>query len=507
MLETLATDHPNAIALDDLTRRRTWLELVERSRRVAHLLHDDIGLGPDDHAALLMSNRIEAVEIVLGALLAGVWLTPINHHLLGDEIAYVLEDSGGRVLFVDDEHLQLVPGSFSGQILLAGASPEDALEHALERASAEPIPPDGPAGGTMIYTSGTTGRPKGVKRARAASLGDAVEAARAYGASIGLDGHGPHLVTGPLYHAAPLLFAVYDLLSGAPLIVMPRWDEKVFLDLVAKRHVTHTHLVPTMFVRLLRLDEAERETLYPSSLKLVLHGAAPITPEVKRRMIGWWGEVLVEYWGGSESGVATLASTQQWLEHPGTVGRPTPSYEVFAVDESGRRLGAGEIGDLYCRHKHLPQVFEYHNAPEKTAEAYLEPGVFTLGDIGRVDAEGYVYLADRRSHTIISGGVNIYPAEIEAVLCQHPAVADAAVFGIPDVEWGESVKAVIELNGGWQPGDELSGEIIAFCRERLAAYKAPRSIGFEDELPRNPSGKLMVRRLRERYWRGRGRSI
>jgi len=503
MLEKFATAHPNEIALDDLSRRRTWAELLGRSRRIAHLLRDDLGLGPDDHAALLMGNRVEAVEIVLGALFAGIWLTPINHHLLGDEVAYVLEDSGARVLFVDEQHLALVPSSFDGQCFIAGES----LEEALARASAEALPADGPGGGTMIYTSGTTGRPKGVKRARAASLGEAVETARAYGASIGLDGHGPHLVTGPLYHAAPLLFAIYDLLAGAPLIIMPSWDEKLFLDLVAGRRVTHTHLVPTMFVRLLRMDAAEREAFDSSSLELVLHGAAPITADVKRRMIEWWGEILVEYWGGSESGVATLASSQQWLEHPGTVGKPTPSYEVFAGDDDGHRLGPGEIGDLYCRHKRLPRVFEYHNAPEKTAEAYLEPGVFTLGDIGRVDAEGYVYLADRRSHTIISGGVNIYPAEIEAVLCQHPAVADAAVFGIPDAEWGESVKAAIQLNGGWQPSDEVAGEIIAFCRQSLATYKAPRSIDFEEELPRNPSGKLMVRQLRERYWAGRGRSI
>ena len=229
--------------------------------------------------------------------------------------------------------------------------------------------------------------------------------------------------------------------------------------------------------------------------------------EVKRRMIDWWGEVLVEYWGATEGGTTTLVGSAEWLAHPGTVGRAVSSFEVFAVDDEGRRLPPGEIGVLYSRHEQLRQVFEYHGAPEKTAEAHPEPHVFQIGDVGWVDEDGYVFLSDRKSNMIISGGVNIYPAEIEQVLQEHPAVADVAVFGIPDAEWGEAVKAAVELLPGAQPSPELESEIRAFGRERLADYKVPRSIDFESQLPRYPTGKLHVRVLRERYWKGRERSI
>jgi acyl-CoA synthetase (AMP-forming)/AMP-acid ligase II len=224
-------------------------------------------------------------------------------------------------------------------------------------------------------------------------------------------------------------------------------------------------------------------------------------------MIDWWGEVLVEYWGATEGGTTTLVGSADWLAHPGTVGRAVSGFEVFAADDEGRRLPPGEIGVLYSRHEHLRQVFEYHGAPEKTAEAHPEPHVFQIGDVGWVDGDGYVFLSDRKSNTIISGGVNIYPAEIEQVLQEHPAVADVAVFGIPDAEWGEVVKAAVELLPGVQPSPELESEIRAFGRERLADYKVPRSVDFEGQLPRYPTGKLHVRLLRERYWKGRERSI
>jgi long-chain acyl-CoA synthetase len=494
---------PDALALDDLTRRRSWGELAERVQRVARLLREDLGLAPDDHAAVLMDNRAEFVEIVLGAMLAGIWLTPINRHLAASELAYVMRDSGARVVFTDAAHAGPAQEAGAVRTLEAG----EQLEAALASASPEPMPLDGPAGGNMIYTSGTSGRPKGVKRLRAASLGAALEAARASGEALGLDGSGPHLVTGPLYHAAPLLFAVYDQLNGAPMLILPRWDEERALALLRERRIHHTHLVPSMFVRLLRLPDALRRGFRAPDLHLVLHGAAPVSAAVKRRMIDWWGEVFVEYWGGTEGGVCTLADSREWLEHPGTVGRALAHYEVFAVDDAGRRLPPGREGLLYSRHLRFDDVFAYHGAPEKTAEAYLGPGAFTLGDVGRVDADGWVYLADRRSNTIISGGVNIYPAEIEQVLQEHPAVADVGVFGIPDDEWGETVKAAVELRPGIEPSEGLEAEILAFGRERLAGYKVPRSIDFEAKLPRHPTGKLVVRQLRERYWRGRERRI
>jgi long-chain acyl-CoA synthetase len=542
-----ASVRPNAIALDDLTRRRTWAELVDRATRTARLFREDLGLRPDDHAALLMGNRVEFVETVLGAILAGIWLTPINWHLQAEEIAYILADSGARVVITDEEHRTLVEGAptatdaapLPGEAARSSArgtwsTMEEAsgvegtpsargtpstgtaptvivagpdLDGVLAGASDVPLPLDGPPGGTMIYTSGTTGRPKGVKRVRPATLGRALAGAGTAVAALGLDGSGPHLVTGPLYHAAPLLFAVYDQLNGAPLIIMPRWDAAETLDLVAAHGIRHTHLVPTMFIRLLRLPEETRRAFDPAPLALVLHGAAPIGVEVKRQMIEWWGPVIVEYWGATEGGVCTLVDSPDWLAHPGTVGRAIPAYEVFAVGEDGRRLPPGETGALYSRHTQLARAFEYHRAAEKTAEAYLEEGTFTIGDVGRVDADGWVYLSDRKSHMIISGGVNIYPAEVEQALQQHPAVADVGVFGIPDDEWGESVKAAVELADGLAASPALEAELLAFARERLARYKVPRSIDFVARLPRHPTGKLLVRLLREPYWKGRERRI
>jgi long-chain acyl-CoA synthetase len=505
---------PQGIALDDFTRRRSWAELADRTARIAHLLRDELGLAPGDHAAVLMANRVECVELMLGALHAGVWLTPINWHLTPDEIAYVVADSGARVLFTDAEH-ELIShqiahatarGSAAKTVLVAG----DDLEAAIAGASDVPMDLTGPAGGPMIYTSGTTGRPKGVRRYRPPTLARTLETQAAGGARIGLTGEGPHLVTGPCYHAAPLMFAIYDQMNGAPIVILPAWNDRHALAVLQEREIGQTHLVPTMFVRLLRLPDEERARFRAPALRLVLHGAAPVSRHVKQRMLAWWGEVLVEYWGATESGVITLASSREWLEHPETVGRVLPSFEVFTVDDAGGRLPAGEEGLLYARHREIPDLFEYHGDPQKTAASRLagaEPGVFTIGDIGRVDTDGFVYLADRQSHTIISGGVNIYPAEIEHVLQEHPSVADVAVFGVPDDEWGESVKAAVELVPGALPSEALASELLAFARERLAGYKVPRSLDFETALPRHSSGKLYVRQLREKYWAGRERRI
>jgi acyl-CoA synthetase (AMP-forming)/AMP-acid ligase II len=496
---------PEGTALADGERRRTWAELADRVTRIARLLRDDLGLRPGDHVAVLLGNRVEGIELVHGAILAGVWVTPVNRHLAPEEVAYVLEDSGARLLVVDEKRAPLAGGASVPVVLRVG----DELERALATASDEPLPEDGPAGGPMIYTSGTTGRPKGVKRRAAATVRDALAGQERYGRSIGLDGAGPHLVTGPLYHSAPLMYAVYDQQNGAPVVVMPRFDERALLAAVAEHGIAHTHLVPTMFVRLLRLSDAERAAFDPRPLRTVLHGAAPIAPSVKRRMIEWWGSVLVEYWGGSEGGVTTLVDSREWLAHEGTVGRALPQWEVFATDAEGRSLPPGGEGLLYSRHKSEPRLFAYHGDDEKTARAYLpdDPSAFTLGDLGRVDAEGYVYLTDREASTIISGGVNIYPAEIERVLAEHPAVADVGVFGVPDDEWGESVKAAVELAPGCAPSADLAGELLAFARAHLAGYKVPRSIDFERELPRTPAGKLYIRRLRDRYWQGRERRI
>lgn len=504
VLLELATARPDALAVDDLTRTRTYAELVDRATRGAHLLSDTFGVGAGDHAAFVLGNRVELVELTVAAMLAGAWITPVNGHLTAEEIGYVLDDSGARVVFCDAEHEDRVRPVAGGRpVVLAG----DELDGLLADADDTPVDPGGPPGATMCYTSGTTGRPKGVKRARAATVEAALRGLDAYGRAIGLDGGGPHLVTGPLYHAAPLGFALMDLGNGAPLVLMPRWDAARALALLAERAVRNTHLVPTMFVRLLRLPEDVRARFDPSGLGTVLHGAAPIAPAVKRRMLEWWGPVLVEYWGGSEGGVVTLVDSAGWLAHPGTVGRPVRGYEVFAVGPAGERLRPGATGTLYARLPGVEEVFAYHGDPDKTARAHLGPGTYTLGDVGRVEADGFVYLSDRAAHTIISGGVNVYPAEVEAVLAEHPAVGDVAVFGVPDDEWGESVYAVVEPAPGVAPGPALEADLVAFARAHLAGYKVPRRIEFDRELPRTPTGKLAVRTLRDRHWAGRERAI
>jgi long-chain acyl-CoA synthetase len=501
----LADAAPDAPALDDLDRRRTRAELVDRATRAGRLLRAR-GVAPGGTVALLLGNRVELVELATAAVLSGARFTSVNWHLTADEVRYVLTDSGARLLVTEPAYAHVAGAAVAGlgiDVVYVGTE----LDGALADQSDEPFPLDGPGGRSMLYTSGTTGRPKGVVRTAGVTLADQLAALAAVGKGAGLDGRGPHLVTGPLYHAAPLGFAVGDLHAGAELVLMPRFDPNDTLRLIDERSVRASHLVPTMFVRLLRLDDAVRERFDGSSLRTVLHGAAPIAPQVKARMIDWWGPVLVEYWGTSEAGVFTLVDSADWLARPGTVGRAVPHYEVFAVGDDGAPVSAGEVGTLCCRHRVQERVFDYHGAPEKTEAAHLSPGVFTMGDIGHVDADGYVHLADRAANVIISGGVNIYPAEIEHVLAEHPAVADVAVFGIPDDEWGEQVKAAVELHPEVGTSPQLEADLLAFARARLAGYKVPRSVDVEEELPRHPTGKLYTRLLRDRYWQGRERRV
>jgi long-chain acyl-CoA synthetase len=507
LLELAAAD-PDAPAVDDLTRTRSRGELVDRAVRLGHWMLDDGGVSPSGHVAMLIGNRVELIDLLVAAQLSGVWVTAVNWHLTASEVAYILDDSTSTILFTDPEHEPVARAAAAladHAIRIVVAGPE--LDELARYDRDEPFPLDGPGGGTMLYTSGTTGRPKGVKRVRQPSLQATMTVGAAAGMLLGLDGKGPHLVTGPLYHAAPLGFAAIDLANGAELVLMPRWDDSHCLRLIDERRVRNTHVVPTMCVRLLRLPEEERAAVDLSSLSTVLHGAAPIAPPVKQRMIEWWGPVLTEYWGSTEGGVFTLVDSEAWLTKPGTVGKAIPTYEVFAVGPDGERLPAGEVGTLYTRNRVTDEVFEYHQAPEKTEAAHLAPGTFTMGDVGHVDDDGFVFLSDRAANMIISGGVNIYPAEIEQQLMEHPAVADVAVFGIPDDEWGEQVKAAVELSAGYEPSAELEAELLLFARQHLAGFKVPRSVDFEAELPRHPTGKLYTRLLREKYWADRAGSV
>jgi long-chain acyl-CoA synthetase len=352
-----------------------------------------------------------------------------------------------------------------------------------------------PAGGFLMYTSGTTGQPKGVKRASPGAVGDALTSWAALGRSIGLGGEGSHLVCGPVYHAAPGLFAFYELLGGASLVIQQGFDSEAFCAAVEAHRISRTHLVPTMFVRLLRQRQEFKRDYNLHSLKLVLHGAAPVAPAVKHQMIQWWGDVIVEYWGGSESGIITRIDSRQWLAHEGSVGAPLPQFELSVRDEQFRDLPPGEVGTLWARHRQLPQPFSYYRDSGKTAAAY-HGDWFTLGDLGYLDRDGFAYLADRRANLIISGGVNIYPAEVESALLEHADTLDVAVVGLDDEEWGKRVHALVQLRDGVAGSDGLREEILAQAGQKLARFKLPRSLEFVDELPRVDSGKLYRARLK-----------
>jgi long-chain acyl-CoA synthetase len=314
------------------------------------------------------------------------------------------------------------------------------------------------------------------------------------------------LLEGPAYHSAQWVFSVFPLLRGSTVVMRHKFDPAETLELVDRHQVTNVHLVPAQMIRMLKLDDDVRAGFDGSSLEVVYHGAAPCPPDVKRQMLEWWGPVVAEYYGGTEGGFLTLITGEEWLEHPGSIGKALSTVELLILDDDGEPVPPGEPGQIWFKSL-LGTDFEYHKAPEKTAAAHREPGVGTLGDIGYADDDGFLYLSDRKIDMIISGGVNIYPAEIEGVLVGHPAVADAAVFGVPDDDMGESVKAAVQLVDGEQPSAEVEASIVAHVREHLAGYKAPRSIDFEAQLPRTPTGKLLKRLLRDPYWEAAGRSI
>ena len=500
MILDLERDQPDALALtDDLGGRRTRAELTGRATRIGRLLRDDLGVDVGGHVAVLTENRVEVFEIYLAAVLSGVWFVPVNSLLAPHEVDYVLRDADARVVIAESGLRHLVPDGVP--VIELG----DDFDERVAAANATPFALDGPPGSRFSYTSGTTGHPKGVKRAIPATLVEMLELQERLGKQVGFDGDGIQLMTGPAYHAAVGGYGFFDLCNGAHLHLMRRFDAARTLDLIEELQVRRIHLVPTMMVRMLRLPEERRASFDPSSLAMVLHGAAPISPTVKERMIDWFGPILTEYWGTSEAGVFTRVDSDDWRRHPGTVGRSVAGFEVFAVSDHGERLPAGAIGTLYCHTPGQDRPFEYWNAPDKTAAAYLEPGVFSLGDMGSVDADGWVRLADRATNMIISGGVNIYPTEVEQALLEHPAVVDVTVFGIPDEEWGEQVKAAVEL----VPGSDGStvDDILEFAREHLGRHKVPRSVDVHESLPRQPNGKLYVRELRDPYWVGHERAI
>lgn len=484
--------------------RVSFGELAARANRLAHGLRAR-GLAEGDMVAVLLPNTPAWVETFLATQQIGLYMTAINYHLTTTEVAYILDNAGARLFVSHPRHAEVareavarvgLPGSacFAEHGGIQGFGDYETLL----QGQPESDPEQRRAGELMLYTSGTTGRPKGVRRrlrgvAPEESLRRARDRARQmYGLT---PGHGCHLVQGPLYHAAPGRIGMRALHLGHTLVLMDKWSPEGALARVERYRVDNTHMVPTMFHRLLKLPRAGRERHDVASLRVVLHGAAPCPVETKRRMMEWWGPVLYEYYGGTEGG-GTYVTPEDWLARPGTVGRPWPGSRVFVLDAEGNELPSGEVGLVYLLPSQGP--VEYHRDPDKTRAAFRGE-LLTLGDLGYLDGDGWLFLSDRRSDLILSGGVNIYPAEIEAALHQHAKVADVVVFGLPDEEWGERVQAVVQPLEGVAPSPELADELLRFAAGSLARYKLPRALDFVDELPRLPTGKLARRQVRERY--------
>ncbi|HEY0328943.1 MAG TPA: acyl-CoA synthetase [Rhodopseudomonas sp.] len=480
----------------------TYRQLDERSNQGAQLFRS-LGLKARDHIALLLENRLEFMEICWAAQRCGLYYTAISRYLTPDEIGYIVRDCGARIVITSamgTDTLAPLLGELPGVLFFSVDDAEPGFRGWREARAAQPTTPiaDQIAGHDMLYSSGTTGRPKGIKRAfENAPIEQPNPFLRILCAGMcGMSADSIYLSPAPLYHAAPLRFNMMAITLGGTSIIMETFEPEQFLALVQKHKVTQSQLVPTMFVRMLKLPEEVRARYDVSSLKGAIHAAAPCPVDVKARMIDWWGPILIEYYAGSEGNGVTVSNSQQWLGHRGTVGRSVVG-QIKIVDDNDEELPAGEIGSVYFAGA---PTFCYHNDPEKTQRAFNARGWSTLGDVGYLDAEGFLYLTDRKSYMIISGGVNIYPQETEDVLLTHPDIADVAVFGVPNEEMGEEVKAVVQPRDMALAGPAFAAELIAYCRQKLSPIKCPKSIDFEAELPRTPTGKLVKRHLKDRYW-------
>jgi acyl-CoA synthetase (AMP-forming)/AMP-acid ligase II len=484
----------------------TYARLNDRSNRLAQLF-SDAGLRFGDHIAVLMENRVEYFEPCWAAQRSGLYYTCINSHFNAEEVAYILDDCDARLLVVSDT-LAPLAAELAGKMprvevrLMVGERAVDGYEpyeDALARYPAEP-PAEELEGSRMLYSSGTTGRPKGVKYPLVRRLvGEQPAEMGMMTAVWGFDERTVYLSPAPLYHSAPLFYCMSTMRLGGTCVVMEHFDPERALACIEQYRVTHSQWVPTMFVRMLKLPAEARERYDLSSMKVAIHAAAPCSVETKRKMIEWWGPIVDEYYSATEGMGATYINSADWLAHPGSVGR-TMLGPIHILGEDGGECPPGEVGTVWFEPVAGRTGFAYHKDDAKTRDSFNDSGWATVGDMGYLDADGYLYLTDRRTFMVVSGGVNIYPQEAENVLIEHPKVDDVAVFGIPDAEMGEKVHAVVQPVSWDDAGPALEAELLAHCRAHLAHYKCPKAVDFERELPREPTGKLYKRLLRDRYW-------
>ncbi|MBA3031083.1 MAG: AMP-binding protein [Desulfobacteraceae bacterium] len=487
----------------------TWRDYDRRINQLARYFRE-IGLMPGDHIALCMENNAKYFEIMSASGDCGLIFTCVSTHLKISEMEYIINNCEAKCFITSDQkredakvlldrmprvtHRLMVGGKITGY---------DSYEEILAGYSVDPIPL-GMAGQAMLYSSGTTGLPKGVlSTVQATPVGELGPTAQIMAQLYQMNENSIYLSPAPLYHAAPLAFCAMTLSMGGTVIVMERFDAEASLALIEKYKATHSQWVPTMFIRMLKLPEPVRKQYDISSMKMAIHAAAPCPIEIKEQMIQWWGPVFLEYYAGTEGNTMVMISSAEWLQHKGSVGKAYIG-KIHILDDEEKELPSGQPGLIFVEEGN---TFEYHKEPKKTAESRSSHGWSTLGDIGYLDQEEYLYLTDRKSNMIISGGVNIYPQEAENVLTLHHKIMDVAVIGVPNEDFGEEVKAVVQLMDPDEAGPELERELIAYCKERLSDIKCPRSIDFTNDLPRTPTGKLIKRLLKEKYWGKDGKTI
>ena len=507
-VHAIATPDKPAYIMASTGRVITYEELDDAANRLSQLFHS-LGLRPGDHVALCMENHERYLEITWGAHYAGLINTACSSRLTSSELAYIVNDCGARV-FITSAYKKEQAAEIASptpnvrrRLMLDGViDGYECYEDTVARYPAAPLPEPRISGDDMLYSSGTTGRPKGVAHPYSEQPLDSPDGVSpVLGGLFGFQIDSVYLSPAPLYHAAPLRFSMAALRLGGTVVVMEHFDAEQALALIDRYRVTHSQWVPTMFVRMLKLPDEVRRRYDVSSLRVAIHAAAPCPMPVKKAMIDWWGPVLHEYYAGTEGNGFVYCNSEMWLAHAGTVGRAVSGI-VHVLDDYGDECPTSEPGTIFFEGG---GEFEYHNDPDKTAGSRNSKGWSTLGDVGYLDDEGYLYLTDRKAHMIISGGVNIYPQETENVLITHPKIVDVAVFGVPNEEFGEEVKAVVqpaEMPSTPEDAAALERELIAYCRSQLADVKCPRSVDFRVELPRHPTGKLYKRLLKDEYWAG-----